>query len=286
MVKYMFKKFFSIFLFGFLSITSFRITKMAIEYIRELDPIMNNIESSRPIYEVKAVNATISDMTITPGISGSSINVDSSYKMMKKYGSFSDNLLVFSKVAPIISIANIFDKYIFNGNPEINNVSFIFKIKDTNYIEEITSILKSKDVIGTFFIDDEVLLENKDIIKYLYLNNQIVQSLGNDEAYDILELDNIDHLLKGYTNKGLSYCYSDNINNSILNVCSRRKLHTIVPSVNTDKFPYYEMKNEVENGVIIKFNNNLRLVDELPYIINYIRQNNKKIVSLEKLLEE
>ena len=42
----------------------------------------------------------------------------------------------------------------------------------------------------------------------------------------------------------------------------------------------------IQNGKIIKFSNNNKVVYELNFIINYIRQNNYEIVSLKKLLEE
>lgn len=286
MVKYMFKKFFSFFLFALFSLLSFFMTTLMVNSLKELDPIMKKIEKNKNLYEIEPVNAYLEDSFVIPGTNGLKIDVQNSYKLMKKYGDFNDNLFVFYEISPIKSINNIYDKYISSGNKNKREIALVFKVKDTNYLEEIISILKEKEVIGTFFVDEKLLNENKDVIKLLYLNNQKIESLGNNNSYDVTNLEKTNAFLKGYINNSLSFCYSDEINNDVLQVCSKKKLHTIVPSINTSKFPYYEIKNKLENGSIIKLDNNYNTVFELTYIINYIRQNNQKIVSLEKLLEE
>ena len=286
LVKYMVKKFFSFLILMIISGISFLVTSKAVDYIKQLDPIMTDIKNNKNLYEVASIDAEVDNISVTPGISGTKIDFNSSYKNMKKYGGYDDNLLVFNKELPTVSVTNIYDKYITSGNKKLNRVSLIFKITNTNYLEEIIYILKEKEVIGTFFISDDVLKNNPDIIKLLYLNNQKIETLGNQSKYSALELDQINHLLRSYISKGISYCYSDDINNDVLSVCRNKKMHTIIPTINTDKFPYYEIKNNLNNGDIIKFNNNIRTVEELSYIINYIRQNNINIVSLEKMLEE
>lgn len=286
MVKYMFKKFFSFFLFSFFSLLSFFMTTLMVNSLKELDPIMKEIEKNKSLYEIEPVNVWEDDSFVIPGTNGLKIDIQNSYKLMKKYGDFNDNLFVFYEISPIKSINNIYDKYISSGNKNKREIALVFKIKDTNYLEEIISILKEKEVIGTFFVDENLLNENKDVVKLLYLNNQKIESLGNNNSYDVTNLEKTNVFLKGYINNSLSFCYSDEINNDVLQVCRNRSLHTIVPSINTSKFPYYEIKNKLESGSIIKFDNNYNTVFELTYIINYIRQNNQKIVSLEKLLEE
>ena len=282
----MFKKFFSFFLFAFFSLLSFFMTTLMVNSLKELDPIMKKIEKNKSLYEIEPVNVWEEDSFVIPGTNGLKIDVQNSYKLMKKYGDFNDNLFVFYEKSPIKSINNIYDKYISSGNKNKREIALVFKVKDTNYLEEIISILKEKEVIGTFFVDEKLLNENKDVVKLLYLNNQKMESLGNNNSYDVTNLEKTNAFLKGYINNSLYFCYSDEINNDVLQVCSKKKLHTIVPSINTSKFPYYEIKNKLENGSIIKFDNNYNTVFELTYIINYIRQNNQKIVSLEKLLEE
>jgi len=282
----MLKRFFSFFMFIFLSFLSFFLTTIAVNYIKALDPIMVSLNNNKSNYEVDFVNAVIDDVSIVPGRSGIKIDIDKSYNLMKKYGTYNEQLLVFNNYVPNISISNIYDKYINKGNSDKRLVSFVFKVEDTNYLEEIVYILKEKEVIGTFFIDDEVLLNNVDIIKLLYLNDQNVESLGVNNNYSILSIEKISRYISSYTSKKIYYCYSDDYNNMILDVCSKKKMHTIIPTINTLKYPYYDIKNEIDNGSIIKFSNNSRASYELSFIINYIRQKDYDIVSLKKLLEE
>ncbi len=257
-----------------------------IDSIKHLDPIMHDIENNKLLYEVPAIDANIDEEKIVPGISGFKINIDKSYQIMKKYGKFDDNLLVIEEVSPNLSLNNYYDKYISFGNSRSNNVSLIFKIENANYLEEIVEILHEKGVTGTFFVDDIFLKNNQDMIKLLYLNNQKIEYLSHNSENLSSSINEINQVLKSYVNQSLSYCYSDNLNNDLLKACASKKLHTIIPSVNTDKFPYYELKDKIQNGSIISLENNAQIVEELKYIINYIRQNNYKIVSLEKLLKE
>jgi len=156
----MLKRFFSFFIFNFLSFLSFFLTTIAVNYIKALDPIMVSLNNNKSNYEVDFVNAVIDDVSIVPGRSGIKIDIDKSYNLMKKYGTYNEQLLVFNNYVPNISISNIYDKYINKGNSDKRLVSFVFKVEDTNYLEEIVYILKEKEVIGTFFIDDEVCLSS------------------------------------------------------------------------------------------------------------------------------
>lgn len=282
----MYRCFFSFFIFCLISIITFFITTFSTEYIKSLDPIMIKIKSNKDNYESEFVNAYIDDTSIVPGVSGSVINLDESFKIMKKYGSYNEKLLVFSKVNPELSVSNIFDKYIRKGNSSKKEVSFIFTVIDTNYLEEIVFILNENNVIGTFFIDENVFLNSFDILKFLYFNNQNIEYMGNNGIYTKANLLNFSFILKNYFNIMNRYCYVSSYNKSTLDVCSQDELHTIFPSINIDNYPYHYLKDSLSNGLIISFNNRELLLDELNYIIAFVRQKGYEIVSLEKLLEE
>lgn len=276
----MLKRFFSFFILSFIS---FSLTSLSINYIKSIDPVMVYLKDNADSYSVDAVNATINDFSIIPGKKGSSVDIDSSYHLMKKYGSFNEELLVYKDVIPDISISNIYNKYISSGNLDEREVSFIFKIDNNLYIKDIVNILKSKDIIGTFFLNEE-LIYDKDLIIYLYLNNQEIEYYSNN--YDFNELKAINIYVSSYITKSLSYCYNDTYNKDNIDICSLKRMHMIIPSISTYDYPFYSIKNNISNGSIIKFEGNNSVVKELKHIINYIRQKNYEIVSLKKLLEE
>lgn len=280
----MFRSIFYVFIFLLLSSISFYLLMISISYIKELDPIMKEIKENTSIYEVSSKDAFIDDLIVIPGVKGKIIDIDSSYKVMKSYGAFKDELLIYDYTLPKISISNIYDKYIISGNTNKKEVSLVFKVESTDYLEEIISILNTNDVVGTFFIDEYIFYESIDVIDLLYLNNQNIELLSNN--YNLINIEKINYFLNNYINKRISYCYIDYFNKDILSTCSFMKLHTIIPGINTSNYPYYDIKNKLSNGSIIKLNNNIRVIEELNYIIKYIRQKDYEIVSLKKLLSE
>lgn len=259
------------------------LTSFAVTYIKSIDPVMLSIKNNVDKYEVKSVDAVVNEFDVIPGKNGLSVDIDKSYSLMKKYGDFNDKLLVYKDVKPDISIFDIYDKYISSGNLDKREVTFIFKLNDKRYVKEIVNILKEKNVIGTFFLDDD-LIYDKDFIIYLYTNNQEIEFFSNNYNLDNLKM--AYRYVSGYINKNLSYCYNDSYNkNNIMN-CGCRKMHMIIPSINTTKNPFHSIKENLNNGSIIKLENNNSVILELRHVINFIRQKNYKIVSLKKMLEE
>lgn len=276
----MLKRFFSFFILSFIS---FSLTTLAINYIKSIDPLMIYIKENVLKYEVEPVDAHVDDLSVIPGQKGQIVDVDSSYSLMKKYGTFREELLIYKDVVPNVSISNIYNKYVYSGNQNKNDVSFVFKINNDFYIKDIVEILKSKDIVGTFFLSNE-LIYNKDIIIYLYLNNQEIEYYNN--KYNFNELKEINIFFVNYISRSLRYCLNDVYNKDNIDICSMKRMHMIIPNINTYNYPFYDVVNNISNGSIIKFEGNRETVKELRHIINYIRQKDYNIVSLKKMLEE
>ena len=60
-------------------------------------------------------------------------------------------------------------------------------------------------------------------------------------------------------------------------------MNTIIPSVIGS---YSNIKNKLDNGDIILFDTSINTLNELEYIIDFILSKGKKIVTLDKLLDE
>ena len=108
----MFKKFFSIVGVMGLICFSFYYTHLATVVVKNNDPIMKKIINVSKTYTQKPVNATFSNNSIIPGVSGLEVDLDKSYESMKKYGAFNEDLVVLKSVTPLVSVSNIYDKYI------------------------------------------------------------------------------------------------------------------------------------------------------------------------------
>lgn len=267
----------------FFVIFSFFYTNKAVDFIKNIDPIMKEIKTNKEKYEIKSVNATITKDEIIPGYTGLKIDINKSYNQMKKMNKYNPNYLIYEESVPTITINNNYKKYIVAGNYLKNSVSLIFKInKDSKKIPEIYNYLENKNAVGTFFIDGVYIEKNKDIIYNLAEEAHEVEILSYNNELEEEKLTLTKNTLKNTINYEGKYCLTTEKKRETLDLCSKNHMYTIKPSFELNSFS--DLKNNLESGVIIDVN--LNRVNELNTIINYIRQKGYTIVSLEELLSE
>lgn len=265
---------------------SFFYTDRAVDIVKRNDPIMKNILANRNNYEIEAVNATIDDDELIPGINGLVIDINKSYTNMKKSNKYDESMYMFEEIVPSISLANAYDKYIVSGNKEKKEVALIFKINDIADIDIINNILLDKNVVATFFIDGEVMNNNLDVIAELVKNKYEIENLGYNENYEIDKLIWTNNLIESLTNKDPKYCYTDYKNSNILELCQKHNMYTIKPNISISNYPFLTVKQNLANGSIISFNINSDTIKELPSIISYIKQKGYELVLLDNLVSE
>ena len=203
---------------------------------------------------------------------------------MKQVGKFDKSLMVFKESFPRNSLIDNYENYIISGNKIKNNVTFIFKVDNVSYMEEIISILNKKGVNATFLLTENIIEENSDLIKLMVINNHDVELF--DDNYDPTLVKKYNSILNSFSFNDLKFCYTEIKKDELLNNCNNQKLYTVIPSIIGGNYPYIEIKNNLSNGSIIALTNNKNTVRELSSIINYIYQRGKKIITLKKLLEE
>ena len=251
------KKIFNFLFTIILLLFSFYYANIVRNFLKNQDPLMQEIKSNKSKYFKEPINAIITNNTIIPGISGTKLNINASYQKLKKIKKFDNSSLIIDKVKPNISLTNNIDKYIINGNLNKKNISIIISTNNLDIIKyyENTNI--------NFIIDKYFLLDN---LNYLNsITNNIIIYQGN--------------LIK---NKRINYCYETNINN--LNICSYYNLYTIIPNIITHDY-YYNVYNTLENGKIFMFYLNSNL-DEFNILLKSISNLNYNLVSIDKLIEE
>ena len=269
-----------------LTILSFFYTDRVIKFIRNNDPIMKDIKKYDKDYKISATNAKIKDNKITPGIAGSKVDYNASFKKMKKYGTYNESLTVFEEVKPTISIDDYYDKYISAGSGLNNDISLVFVVKEKEDISDILNILIEKNVLATFFIDGLWLENNQDLVHSMADNGYEIEILNYDNKYEELYFSSSLNLVKTITNLSPKYCYAQYDQKEVLELCNKLKLHTIIPTILTGNYPYNEIKNKINKGSIISMPNNSSTKIELPIIIDYIRQKGYVINTLNNLLSE
>lgn len=260
---------------------SFFYTEKVINVITEQDEIMIKIKENEEKNNIPSTNAIINKNTITPGLSGKEINIDKSYKEMKKLGTYNENMLVYTKVLPEVSINNNKNKYIRSGNKNFTEVSLIFKINKNTDLQKLLTLLDKNNTKANFFISYEYLEKHineiekeKNIEYYNYGKN----GTYNDEI--ILIANNIISKKSNPAN----ICLTETNTNNTLKICSENEQFTIYPKIINGTIN--SIKSKINNGSIISFEVTNTTLNELPLIINYINSKGYTISLLSELINE
>ena len=259
---------------------SFFYTEKSIELVRNQDPIMKEIIKKKDKYEIKALNATIIENTITPGQNGKEVDLEKTYTKMKQYGTYNEALTILKETKPTISIEDNYDKYITRGNKENKNISFIFKVEKNININQLLNILNTHNITSTFFINKSLLDTN--IVEQIYPNQ--IELISDN--YDEITFSSSLSYLAYKTNISPKYCLSETNNDIVINTCKKLKLHTIRPTIIIEKDPYKELKNNLINSSIILIPINYYVYDSLTTSILYIKSKGYNFVTLSELLSE
>ena len=260
---------------------SFFYTEKVINVITEQDEIMIKIKENEEKNNIPSTNAIIDKNTITPGLSGKEINIDKSYKEMKKLGTYNENMLVYTKVLPEVSINNNKNKYIRSGNKNFTEVSLIFKINKNTDLQKLLTLLDKNNTKANFFISYEYLEKHINEIekeKYIEYYNYGKNGTYNDEI--ILIANNIISKKSNPAN----ICLTETNTNNTLKICSENEQFTIYPEIINGTIN--SIKSKINNGSIISFEVTNTTLNELPLIINYINSKGYTISLLSELINE
>lgn len=269
-----------------LVVFSFYYTEKAIHLVEQQDPIMQQIIKEKETLEEDSVDAVLEDNFILPGYNGYVVDVEASFSKMKRYGSYNENLYVFEEVSPTISVEDYYDKYISSGNGFTNTVAFVFPIEEGMSVQEIKDILDRNNVRGTFFVDGVWLEQNKEEVLQLVDDFHEVEILSYDGGYNSLLFEGVLDQLHIITNQKGKYCYAEYDQKEILELCSKEKMHTIIPTIMVDHNFYSTVKGNIKPGYIIEVDYNQENLKELEVVISYLKQRGYQIDTLDNLLNE
>lgn len=265
---------------------SFFYTEKVGTAVKEIDNLMILIKEKSLTLKTEAKDAKIDGNTIIPGIYGKEVDIDKSYKSMKRIGTYQENLLEYKKVPPKISIKNTFDKYVISGNHEKKEVAFLFLVEENTNIETVRNILNEKEVKGNFFIDGIWLENNNDVVVELIKEGHNIGNLSYQRDYSSSYFIWMDTILKKIVKQKMNYCYMEEENEKYLNICALNKNYTIKPKYIFTTYPMLNLKKNLSNGEIYVFTINEYLIGELSSIIQYTESKGYQIVSLNELLSE
>lgn len=222
---------------------------------------MISIKENMDNFKTKSIDSIIKDDTIIPGISGRKVNINKSYKNMKEYGSYNEDLYIFDYIKPSISLSDNKDKIITNINPKKRMVSLVFLVD--NNPADILNIVNNYNIKATFFIKDKIDINLKP-------HNIGIVSNENDRI----------EWLKMITKD--KYCLASDNNKP----CIDNDLYIIKPFYVSNNTPLLDVKNNIDKNKIFLFKVNKTLKRELPNIIIYIKSKGYTITNLDEAVLE
>ena len=265
---------------------SFFYTSQIATVIKDNDDIYKQINEIKEQYTTKPIDAIIKENTIIPGISGSEIDVNKSYKKMKKINSFNDNLLVYKSIKPSISVNEMYDKYIISGNKNKNEVALLFLLKDGDSVHSILNILQENEVEATFFTDGYWFENNNELVLDIIEEGHNIGNLGYTYNYNVSGIDWMNSIVKSIGEQKDTYCYNLIDDATALSLCNGNKSYTIRPNIVVKQNPLIEIKKSLNNGSIISLEVNDTTTKELSLILDYIDSKDLKMVNIEELIKE
>lgn len=276
------KKIFEIIGLFSLAFFSFFITDKTTVVFENVDNIMIKIKENYINYQLDSIDAIIDGDTIIPGVYGKVVDIKKSYKNMKEYGFYNESLYEYKYIKPNISLNDNLDKYIISGNKNKRYVSLIFIVNEQ--FNDILTILDKNNIKANFFVDDVFFSEYSDMFIELIKDGNIVGNMSHNLDYSDSSFGWIDTIIKSLSSQKEGYCfYTNNIDD--INYCKNYNNYTIKPIEIKNKL-LYEVKNNLDNGVMFSFNINSTNIKELNSVISFIKSKGYEIVNLSKLLSE
>ncbi|VXC64656.1 putative sugar deacetylase [Bacillus sp. 349Y] len=104
----------------------------------------------------------------TPGYNGIDLDIEASYKQMKKTGTFDDDKLVWKQLKPSKHLEDLPPSPVYRGNPEKPMAAFIINVAWGNeYIPDMLETLKKHQVYATFFLEGRWVKNNPKLARMI-----------------------------------------------------------------------------------------------------------------------
>lgn len=267
-----------------LLIISFIYTSKVTESALESDPVMKSIEKYKIKNDIDPVEPIIKENEMILGYSGLIIDKKASYKNMKEFNVFDENKIVYKNKLPKTTISKTYDYYIKKGNPKNKNVAIIFKVDDSKNVNELLKILSKNNITINFFVDGLWLEKNIESAFNIVNSGSLIYNLGYDRVYHKDSISITNNLIESIMLEDSLYCLNEDKNNEEKKLCSKKKMHTITPTLIEPALT--DLKKNLDEGVIISYDLKSFDMNKLMLIVNTIKSKGYSITSLNKLLTE
>lgn len=137
--------------------------------VKQENPLYQSIIKKASTYEIPPSNAKIDQVwKAIPGYNGLTVDIEASYKNMKKSGIFDKKKLVYKQTQPSVHLKDLSPSPIYRGHADKPMVSFIINVAWGNeYLPEMLAVLKQHQVQASFFLEGRWVKNNPDLAKMI-----------------------------------------------------------------------------------------------------------------------
>lgn len=272
---------------------------------KQEDPLYQSIVKNASTYEIPPSNAKIDRVwKAIPGYNGLTVDIDASYKNMKKIGTFNEKKLIYKQTEPSVHLKDLSASPIYRGHPDKPMVSFIINVAWGNeYLPEILAALKKHQVKASFFLEGRWVKNNPELAKMIVSAGQEVgnHSYTHPDMKRISAAQTREQLLK--TNEVIEAATgkksiwfappSGSYRDETVKIAAEFKMKTVMWTVDTIDWQkptpdqlINRVISKIDNGSMVLMHPTESTAKSLDRLITLIEEKGLKIGSVSDLMSE
>ncbi len=276
-----------------------------LETTKMSDSLYKEIQTKSTDYYKAPKDAYIDDIwKKTPGRNGLEVDVQASFKEMKKAGVFNEKKLVFEEIDPKVSLESLPAAPIYRGHPDKNMVAFLINVSwGTEHIPKILQILKDNQVKATFFIEGKWAKENVEYVKMIAEENHLIGNhaynhpdmarISEQAMHD--QINQTNEIIEAITGETPVWFAppSGSFNNRVVEIADELKMETILWTVDTIDWKnpsvsvmINRVTGKIHHGATVLMHPTAPVANGLEQMIEEIKRKGYKFGTIEKLLSE
>ncbi len=277
----------------------------ALPAVKQTDPLYQSIVKNASTYETPPIDAKIDRVwKAIPGYNGLKVDIEASYKNMKKTNRFNEKKLVFTQIKPKVHLNNLPPSPIYRGNPDKPMVSFIINVAWGNeYLSDILAALKKHQVSASFFLEGNWVKNNPELAKMIVsAGHEVGNHSYSHPDMKILpaaqirkQLQKTNEVIEAATGEKPVWFAppSGSYRDETVKIAAEYEMKTVMWTVDTVdwKKPTPEtlinrVISKIDNGSMVLMHPTEATAKSLDQLITLIKEKNLKIGTVSDLLEE
>jgi probable sporulation protein (polysaccharide deacetylase family) len=272
---------------------------------KQEDPLYQSIVKNASTYEIPPSNAKIDQVwKAIPGYNGITVDIEASYKNMKKIGTFNEKKLVYKQTEPSVHLNDLTPSPIYRGHPDKPMVSFIINVAWGNeYLPEMLAALKKHQVKASFFLEGRWVKNNPELAKMIVSAGHEVgnHSYTHPDMKKISAAQTREQLLK--TNEVIEAATgkksiwfappSGSYRDETVSIAAEFKMKTVMWTVDTIDWQkpspdvlINRVMSKIDNGFMVLMHPTEATAKSLDRLITLIEEKGLKIGTVSDLMSE